>query len=197
AILYGLDDFPEVNPEIRAELNNIFETKGLLPLQIQLKELDLETYNSIKIDNPRRVIRALEICLSTGNKFSFYKNKPKAKRNFIPIIIGLEAEREIIYKRINKRVDLMINNGLLHEAKKLYPNKNLNALQTVGYQELFNFFDGKYSLEFAINEIKKNTRRFAKRQITWNKKYQDIQLFNYAVPHKEIIQFLEGKMKND
>lgn len=179
AVINGLDYFPEVDQEIRTNLNLQLKNNGIETLQNQLKELDIDSYNSIEIDNPHRLIRALEICIGTGKTYSEFKNKPKAPRNFKTIKVGLTADREIMYERINKRVDIMMQEGLLEEAKKLYVNKDLNALQTVGYRELFEYFEGKYSLEFAIDEIKKNTRRFAKRQVTWNKKDTEINWFNF------------------
>jgi tRNA dimethylallyltransferase len=191
AVINGLDYFPKVNPEIRKQLNTEIEKGNLTKLQNQLKELDLESYNTIEIENPHRLVRALEICIGTGKSYASFKNKPKDKRIFKTIKIGLQAPREIMYERINKRVDLMLKNGLLDEAKKLYANKNLNALQTVGYQELFNYFDGKYTLEFATEEIKKNTRRFAKRQVTWNKKDADIHWFNFEEDEKLIFDHIE------
>ena len=179
AVLNGLDYFPKVAPEIREKLNDQLATDGLLSLQNQLKALDLETYQSITLDNPQRVIRALEVCIGSGLPYSSFKNKPKEQRNFKSIKIGLNADREIIYNRINQRVAIMMNDGLLEEAKALYPHKKLNALQTVGYRELFSFFDGTISKEFAIEEIKKNTRRFAKRQLTWFRKDTAILWFDY------------------
>lgn len=179
AVINGLDYFPEVDQEIRTNLNLQLKNNGIETLQNQLKELDIDSYNSIEIDNPHRLIRALEICIGTGKTYSEFKNKPKAPRNFKTIKVGLTADREIMYERINKRVDIMMQEGLLEEAKKLHVNKDLNALQTVGYRELFEYFEGKYSLEFAIEEIKKNTRRFAKRQVTWNKKDTEINWFNF------------------
>jgi len=161
AVLKGLDYFPDIHPDIRTQLSNRLEKEGIEVLQEELKKLDLETYNTITIDNPHRLTRALEICLGTGKTYSSFKNKPKTPRNFQSIKVGLNADREIIYDRINQRVDIMIANGLLEEAKSVYPNKSLNALQTVGYRELFQYFDGNWTLDFAISEIKKNTRRFA------------------------------------
>jgi len=188
AVIDGLDYFPKVDPEIRTNLNIQLENKGIESLQHQLKNLDIESYNSIEINNPHRLIRALEICIGTGKTYSEFKNKPKEPRNFETIKVGLTADREIMYNRINQRVDIMMNEGLLEEAKKVYPNKNLNALQTVGYRELFNFFDGNGNLEFAIEEIKKNTRRFAKRQVTWNKKDTAINWFDFESDTDQIIQ---------
>jgi len=191
AVLEGIDDFPEIASENRLKLNKQIENGEIEILQNQLKELDPESYNDIEIENPHRLIRALEICIGTGKPYSSFKNKNKAKRNFIPIKIGLTADREIMYNRINQRVDIMLQEGLIEEAKKLYPHKELNALQTVGYRELFDYFDGKYSLEFAIEEIKKNTRRFAKRQVTWNKKNETIHWFDFKTSPSEIINKIE------
>ena len=172
AVLEGLDDFPKIDPSIRLELKQVLKTEGIIPLQNQLKKLDIITYNTIDKDNPQRVIRALEICIGTNLPYSSYTSNSKKKRKFNSIIIGLSGEREKIYERINRRVDQMLENGLIDEAQKLYPNKELNALQTVGYKELFSFFEEKITKDEAIQEIKKNTRRFAKRQLTWFKKTQ-------------------------
>jgi len=155
ALLKGLDNFPKVNSNIRTKLNIELETNGIEKLQNQLKKLDILTYNTINLENPQRIIRALEICIGTGKPFSSFKNKPKKPRNFHSIKIGLEADREIVYNRINMRVDTMMKNGLLDEAKELYQHRNLNALQTVGYKELFSHLDGNFTREFAISEIKK------------------------------------------
>jgi len=191
AVINGLDYFPEVDATIRIQLNKQLKNGEIEALQNQLKKLDLASYNSIEIENPHRLIRALEICIGTGQKYSSFKNKIKEKRPFIPVKIGLTAEREIMYNRINKRVDLMLEEGLLDEAEKLYKYKNLNALQTVGYRELFRYFDGNCSLEFAIEEIKKNTRRFAKRQVTWNKKDNSIHWFGFEENYSNIIKKIE------
>ena len=194
AVLKGLDYFPEVDVKIREELTTQLQEKGIEHLQEKLKELDIETYNNIAIDNPHRIMRALEICIGSNTPYSSFKNKPKCPRNFNSIKIGLNAEREIIYNRINLRVDNMIANGLLEEAKKLHSNKKLNALQTVGYRELFSFFDGDFTKDFAISEIKKNTRRFAKRQLTWFRKDQEILWFDYQKNSHEIIKNISDKI---
>jgi tRNA dimethylallyltransferase len=196
AVLKGLDYFPDVDPIIRERLTKDLQEKGIEILQQKLKELDLETYNTIAIDNPHRIMRALEICIGAETPYSTFKNKPKASRNFTSIKIGLNADREIIYSRINKRVDTMLANGLLEEAKKLYPNKDLNALQTVGYRELFSYFDGEFTQEFAISEIKKNTRRFAKRQTTWFKKDEETLWFDYQTDIKEIVNKISDKIND-
>lgn len=194
AVLKGLDYFPKVDKTIREKLNKTLEEKGLTHLQDLLKALDIETYNNIAIDNPQRVIRALEICIGTETPYSTYKNKPKTKRNFNSIKIGLTADRDIIYNRINQRVDLMMANGLLDEAKSLYEFKHLNALQTVGYRELFSFFNGEFDKDFAISEIKKNTRRFAKRQLTWFRKDGAIIWFDFKTSKNEILKELNNKI---
>jgi tRNA dimethylallyltransferase len=194
AVLKGLDYFPVVAPNIRQELTEKLETEGLEYLQEKLKELDLETYNTITIDNPKRVMRALEVCIGSGTPYSTFKNKPKAPRNFTSIKVGLNADREIIYTRINQRVDIMIENGLIEEARELYPHKSLNALQTVGYRELFSYFDEDFTKEFAISEIKKNTRRFAKRQLTWFKKDENTLWFNFLTDINQIISKISDKI---
>jgi tRNA dimethylallyltransferase len=194
AVLKGFDDFPKVDPQIRIDLTKKLEEDGLSSLQEQLKTLDEKTYNTIAIDNPQRVTRALEICIGTGLPYSSFKNKAKKKRNFKSIQVGLNGDRQKIYDRINLRVDLMIQNGLLEEAKALYPNKALNALQTVGYRELFSFFDDEFTQEFAISEIKKNTRRFAKRQLTWFRKDSDILWFDFQHDTEKIINNIKGKL---
>ena len=195
AILHGLDDFPEIKPEIREGLNQRLKTEGLKSLQNELKYLDPDSYNTIAIDNPHRVIRALEVCLGTGIPFSKFQTSESKPRPFKSIQIGLTADREIIYERINRRVDQMIANGLLEEAKSLIPFKHLNALNTVGYKELFKYFEGEYTLAEAISEIKKNTRRFAKRQLTWFRKDQTILWFDHKIPHREIIDQLSNQIK--
>ncbi|WP_157206786.1 tRNA (adenosine(37)-N6)-dimethylallyltransferase MiaA [Mariniflexile maritimum] len=188
AVTKGLDDFPEIDASIRENLNTQLETEGLLHLQNQLKILDKTSFKNIEIANPHRVIRALEICLGTGKPYSSFLNKKSTSRNFKTITVGLTAERETIYKRINQRVDLMMEAGLLDEVKKLLPHKNLNALNTVGYKELFNYLEGEWTLDFAISEIKKNSRRFAKRQLTWFKRDENTLWFDYETPLNQIIE---------
>lgn len=190
SILEGLDDFPKIDPEIRHNLNKIYEAEGIAPLQRQLKELDPEYFKKADTENPHRLVRALEICLGTGKKFSFFLNKKESKRPFEVIEIGLTADRQVIYDRINLRVDLMLKAGLLEEAKRLYPKKTLNALNTVGYKELFRYLDGEIDLDFAVSEIKKNTRRFAKRQLTWFRKNKNIHWFDYKTKPERINKFI-------
>lgn len=170
AVTDGLDEFPEIDKKYREQLNLEFSESGIEKLQNELKTADPEYYKTADIQNPVRVIRALEIFRATGQKFSSFRIGQKTERNFKLIKIGLELPREELYERINKRVDLMMEAGLLEEARKLYPNRNLNSLQTVGYRELFDYFEGKTDLETAVSEIKKNSRRYAKRQLTWYRK---------------------------
>ncbi|MDR0230097.1 MAG: tRNA (adenosine(37)-N6)-dimethylallyltransferase MiaA [Flavobacteriaceae bacterium] len=195
AVLQGLDDFPDIDPAIREQLNRDLEEKGLELLQEQLKELDPIHYQNVALDNPQRVIRALEVCIGTGQAYSSFLNKKENTRNFTPIIVGLEAEREQMYNRINMRVDIMMEKGLLKEAEALIPYKTHNALQTVGYRELFSYFDQEIDLPFAIEEIKKNTRRFAKRQITWFKRTENVMWFNYLTPIATVLHSIDQKIK--
>lgn len=194
AVVNGLDNFPKVDGKIRDELNARLASEGLESLQNQLKELDELSYHDIAIDNPQRLIRALEICIGTNQPYSSFKTNSKKERNFETIKIGLTADRDILYDRINRRVDVMIQNGLLEEAKALLPHKNLNALQTVGYRELFAYFEGNTDKDFAVSEIKKNTRRFAKRQLTWFRKDEDINWFDFETPFDEISALIDSKI---
>ena len=195
AVTKGLDDFPEIDSSIRLTLNKQLQSEGLEHLQNQLKKLDQKTYNSIAIDNPHRVIRALEVCIGTNKPYSSFLNNKKTERNFTTISIGLTADREIIYNRINKRVDLMLNDGLLEEVKQLLPKQQLNALNTVGYKELFKYLNNEWILDFAISEIKKNTRRFAKRQLTWFKKNKNTIWFDYTTNTNDIVKVIENYSK--
>jgi tRNA dimethylallyltransferase len=138
--------------------------------------------------------RFVEVCLGTGKPYSSFLNQKKNQRSFTPIIIGLEAERKIMYDRINLRVDSMVNEGLVNEAENLFPNKELNALQTVGYRELFDYFEGKISLEFAVEEIKKNTRRFSKRQLTWFKRTENVAWFDFKSKKESIIDHIKSQI---
>jgi len=194
AVTKGLDYFPEVDKSIREHLNMELVDNGLKLLQLKLKNLDIEAYNTIAIDNPKRVIRALEICIGSGKPYSSFLNKNKNERNFKTITIGLKAERDIIYNRINKRVDIMMAQGQLEEAKSLMVKQHLNALNTVGYKELFSYFNNTWTLNFAIEEIKKNSRRFAKRQITWFKRNKDIIWFDYLTDVNKIISSIKTNL---
>jgi len=195
SLIEGLDNFPEIDPEIREQLNEKLESEGLEPLKIQLKELDPEYNKEIDVNNPHRVIRALEVCLGSGETFSSFLKQQKPIRNFKTISIGLTAPREEIYERINLRADTMMDKGLLEEAQELYPKRRLNALNTVGYKELFSFFEGRIDLETAVEEIKKNSRRYAKRQLTWFRKNEETKWFDYKTPYSEIEDFIKSEIQ--
>lgn len=167
AVTEGLDVFPEVSEDIRNELGERLNTLGMANLQEELQKLDPLYYEKVDINNPSRVMRALGVCLSSGQTYSSFLGKPKPKRPFDVLPLTLEIDRNLLYVRINQRVDAMIQAGLLQEAHTLYPHRELNALQTVGYKELFDFFDGKIDLDQAVADIKQHTRNFAKRQLTW------------------------------
>ena len=202
AIIKGFDEFPAIDPSIRENVNSNYKNSGIEYLQQQLEALDPEYYNTITsenpqtLQNPQRMMRFVEVCIGSGKPYSSFLNQEKNNRNFIPILIGLEAERSIIYDRINQRVNIMVNQGLLAEAEKLYPNKELNALQTVGYRELFSYFDGEFTLPFAIEEIKKNTRRFSKRQLTWFKRKENTKWFDYLADRSKIISYINEQIHN-
>ena len=177
AVCEGLDHFPKVDDKFRTELRQLVEEKGIEVLQEELKELDPVYYNEVDLQNPQRVIRALEICRGTGKAYSSFRTSTDAERPFKTTKIAIKWEREQLYDRINRRVDLMLEAGLEQEAKSLFPFKHLNSLQTVGYKEWFDYFDNKTDREEAIRLIKRNTRRYAKRQMTWLRRESDIHYF--------------------
>ena len=200
AILKGFDTFPAIDISVRLEIQSNFEINGIAFLQKKLLELDPEYYSKLIIENaqtlqnPQRMMRFLEVCIGTGKPYSDFLNKEKKQRNFTTVIIGLEADRKIMYERINQRVDLMVAGGLLFEAEKLIKFKNLNALQTVGYRELFQYFDNEISLEFAIELIKQNTRRFSKRQLTWFKKLDGVVWFDHKIVLDDVLRYIHDKL---
>jgi tRNA dimethylallyltransferase len=178
AVTDGFDDLPEVDLKIRDELNNIFQDKGLQPLIEELREVDPVFYNQVDRANPRRVIRALEVIRATGRPFSFYRSASAKVRDFEVIKVALERPREELYERINRRVDAMVEEGLLEEVKSVFDFRSSGPLKTVGYTEVFDFLEGKYSWEETVELIKRNTRRFAKRQMTWFRKDEDLMWFH-------------------
>ena len=178
ALLEGFDDIPEVADEVRDQLIEEFETKGLLWLQNKMRELDPSYFQQIDQKNPVRLMRALEVKIATGKSISDFQTRVKRTHPFSVVKIGLELERAVLYTRIDERMDSMIDSGLMEEAKALYPFKNLNALQTVGYREIFDYLDGQYDWDEAVRLLKRNTRRYAKRQLTWFKRDEDIRWFN-------------------
>ncbi|RYJ51963.1 tRNA (adenosine(37)-N6)-dimethylallyltransferase MiaA [Flavobacterium petrolei] len=199
AILKGFDEFPEIDASVRTEINTNYEKLGIGYLQQKLEVLDPDYFKTLAaenpqtLQNPQRMMRFVEVCLSSGKPYSSFLNQKQNSRTFTPILIGLEADRKVIYNRINQRVDIMMNEGLLAEAKTLFPNKELNALQTVGYRELFSYFEREISLEFAIEEIKKNTRRFSKRQLTWFKRNENTNWFDFETPYETIVEYINSK----
>jgi len=194
AVCNGLDQLPETDLNVREELNTLLMTHGIAEIRKQLEQADPEYYAKVDQFNPQRMIRGLEFFLSTGEKFSGYMTNHRKSRPFKVIKIGLNTDRAILYDRINNRVDLMMNNGLLEEVKQLIPYRDLNALKTVGYTELFNYLDGTITLDEAIDKIKQNTRRFAKRQLTWFRKDDQIRWFE---PNEDlaVINYLESTFK--
>jgi len=206
AVLKGFDAFPEIDSNIRDEVRQNYEKHGIEFLQNQLKELDNNYYsfllenNAQTLKNPHRLMRFVEVCIGTGMPYNSFLNKKNKKRNFTPIIIGLEADREIMYERINLRVDNMMLDGLLEEVKPLYKYKNLYALKTVGYSELFLHYNEETdlfeNLTYAFEEIKKNTRRFSKRQLTWFKRTENTTWFDYLTDRKVIIEHINKFILN-
>lgn len=178
ALCQGMDDLPDKDEKLRAQLQKNLEEKGIQSLQEQLKTLDSAYYEQVDRNNPQRLMRAIEVCLSTGKSYSSLRLEQKQKRPFKIIKIGLDLPREQLYRQINHRVELMLAAGLVEEVKALYPQRQLNALQTVGYSEIFDHIDGKCSLQEAIAAIQQNTRRFAKRQLTWFRKDSEITWFS-------------------
>lgn len=178
AICEGFDDMPEISDDTRVHLNTLYKEKGLQHLQQLLEQKDPDYYKEADIHNPQRVIRALEVIETTGKPYTAFRKRAKKVRPFNIIKIGLNTDREELYSRINQRVDKMVDSGLIEEARRLHPKKSLNALQTVGYKELFDFFDGLLSQGEAIALIKQNTRRYAKRQLTWFRRDETFEWFH-------------------
>ena len=194
AVLYGLDAFPKIPIQVRDDLNTLFKEHGIMVLQEQLKIKDPNYYSKVDLENPHRLIRALEVCIASGQPYSSFLNSKRNNREFQFILVGIQADRDIIYDRINRRVDLMIDQGLVEEARELHTYKNLNALNTVGYKELFRFFEGECSLDEATEEIKKNTRRFAKRQLTWYRKNPEVLWLNHDISDQSFIDAVQEKL---
>lgn len=194
AVIEGLNDLPEANEEHQNKLNEILEKNGIEELHEILAKEDPEYYEVVDRYNPRRLLRAIDVIWQTGRKYSDLISEPKNKRDFQVIRIGIDAPREIIYERINQRVDKMIENGLVKEVQKLINYKDKTALQTVGYTEIFKYLDGEWTLDFAIEEIKKNSRRFAKRQLTWYRKEENIHWVNFENSKQEALSLLSKLM---
>ena len=177
AVCNGIDDIPSVDDNIRRQVKSVYETEGLDTIKSKLEELDPEYFSVVDKNNPKRLIHALEICLSTGKTYTSFRTYTKKERPFRIIKIGLNREREELYSRIDKRVDEMIAGGLIEEAWRMYPHRMLNSLNTVGYKELFDYFDGKCTLGEAVFKIKSNTHKYCRKQLTWFKRDKDMRWF--------------------
>ena len=193
AVKNGIDDLPDIDENLRKSLIQKVETEGIESLRFDLKRLDPDYYKIVDLRNTNRVLRAVEVCLATGKPYSSLRTKNKKTRYFNILTIGLNIEREKLYERIDQRVDIMIENGLENEVRNLLPFKHLNALNTVGYKELFDFFEQKHSFEEAIRLIKRNSRHYAKRQLSWFGRSQDIFWFSTSDIEK-ITKFIESKI---
>lgn len=193
AVCKGIDDIPTVDKETRELMLQRYEEEGLETLCAELKILDPEYYQIVDLKNPKRVIHALEICYMTGKTYTSFRTQKHKERPFRIIQIGLTREREELYDRINRRVDEMMQEGLLEEAKSVYPFKHLNSLNTVGYKEIFNYFDGEWSLDFAIEKIKQNSRIYSRKQMTWFKRNPNIQWF-HPEQKEEIMNYINDQL---
>lgn len=193
AVCKGIDDIPTVDAETRAQMLQHYEEVGLKEICKELKLLDPEYYSIVDLKNPKRVIHALEICYMTGRTYTSFRTRNIKERPFHILKIGLNREREELYERINKRVDQMINDGLVEEARKVYEFRELNSLNTVGYKELFNYFNGEWTLDFAIEKIKQNSRIYSRKQMTWFKRDSEITWF-HPEQKDEIIEFINKKL---
>lgn len=193
AVCKGFDELPEADESIRHKIDELFEKEGIEALQSMLKELDPVYYEQVDLNNPQRLSRALEVCLSAGQPYSALRKGKIKNRDFQVIKIGLNSSRELLYKRINQRVDEMMAAGMLEEVKALVPYKAANALQTVGYKELFDYLEGKTDLATAVELIKQNTRRFAKRQLTWFKRDEEMKWFE-PEEREKIIEYIKQRL---
>lgn len=193
AVTKGIDDIPTVTPQIRSAIYKQYETEGLAPILEELKKADPIHYGEVDRNNYKRVIHAVEICRMTGKPYSSFRTNTKKERPFRIIQIGLNRDRDELYERINRRVDQMMADGFLEEARRVFPYRHLNSLNTVGYKELFNYLDGTWTLDFAIEKIKRNSRVYARKQMTWFKRDTDIKWF-HPDEEKTILAYLHAEM---
>lgn len=193
AVCKGIDDIPTIDSDTRELMLKRYEKEGLEALCAELKLLDPEYYAQVDVKNPKRVIHALEICYMTGKTYTSFRTRSQKKRPFNILKIGLRREREELYERINRRVDLMMEEGLLEEAKRVYPYRSLNSLNTVGYKELFKFLDGEWELPFAIEKVKQNSRIYSRKQMTWFKRDADITWFR-PDQETEIMEYISRQI---
>lgn len=187
AVCKGIDEILTIDETLRQEIQNLYNREGLDPIRQQLKLLDPDFYHIVDLKNPKRVIHALEVCLMTGKPYSSLRTNPQKVRPFRIIKIGFERERTDLYNRINTRVDEMVRDGLMEEAHSFYPKRHLNSLNTVGYKELFEYFDGNCTLDFAIDKIKQHSRNYARKQITWFKKDKETHWINLSDNKKNVL----------
>ena len=192
ALCKGIDDLPTIDPQVRKQLIEKFDMEGVESLRFELKRLDPEYYQTVDLKNPKRLLHALEICIMTGKPYSSFRTHPCKPRPFVIIKIGLNTERSVLYERINKRVDEMVENGLEQEARRLWPFRQANALNTVGYKEWFACFDGQMTRDETIDKIKSNTRRYARKQLTWFRNDMGINWFDIK-NESQIIPFIGNK----
>lgn len=197
ALCKGIDEVPTIDKELRNDLYNLFEQEGLEPIKAQLKILDPIFYDQVDLKNYKRVIHALEVCLMSGQPYSSFRTNSIKKRPFEIVKIGLMRDREELYNRINLRVDDMMKEGLLEEVRGVYPHREYNSLNTVGYKELFKYFDGEWSLDFAVEKIKQNSRIYSRKQMTWFKRDEDIQWINLTeVDNQQAQQIIKNRVSN-
>lgn len=193
AVCKGIDDIPTVDADTRRLMLQRYETEGLEQLCAELKLLDPEYYKIVDLKNPKRVVHALEICYMTGKTYTSFRTRQKKERPFSIVKVGLTREREELYERINRRVDIMIEDGLVEEAQSVYPHRALNSLNTVGYKEIFKYLDGEWTLDFAIEKIKQNSRIYSRKQMTWFKRDDEIRWF-HPEQEAEILAYLRSVM---
>ena len=193
AVCKGIDDLPDIDPELRAALGERLENFGMDHMRAELKLLDPEYYHEVDLQNPVRILHALEVCYTTGKTFTSQRTKTVKERNFRILKIGLNRDRTELYDRINRRVDEMMHDGLEQEARQLYPNRHLNTLNTVGYRELFDYFEGGCTLAEAVEKIKANTRKYARKQLTWFRKDPGIYWF-HPDQEEEILKLISDSL---
>jgi tRNA dimethylallyltransferase len=196
AVCKGIDEIPTIDQALRNDIQKLYRDEGIEPIRQQLKILDPTFYNIVDLKNPKRVIHALEVCLMAGKPYSSLRTNPKKKRNFRIIKVGFMREREELYNRINGRVNQMIDDGLIEEARRFYPLRHLNSLNTVGYKELFEYFDGNCTLDFAIDKIKQHSRNYARKQMTWFKKDTKTHWINLSDKNIDVMSEIFNIMAN-
>ena len=196
AVCKGIDKIPTIDPTLRNDIQKLYENEGIEPIRQQLKILDPVFYDIVDLKNPKRVIHALEVCLMAGKPYSSLRTNTKKERSFRIVKIGFTREREELYNRINERVNQMIDDGLVEEAYQFYPLRHLNSLNTVGYKELFEYFDGNCTLNFAIEKIKQHSRNYARKQITWFKKDAETHWINLSDSNIDVCAEIEKRLKD-